>query len=67
MHSGTLQDIDDSMSQLVRDARAAMAQAGAPTGFLCGAKWISTGDPICDLCNGSGGIASACVCPECQP
>jgi hypothetical protein len=63
----TIHDIDDSMSQLAADAKAAMAQAGAPTGFLCGGKWIITGDPVCDLCNDTGGIASASRCPECQP
>jgi hypothetical protein len=61
-----IHDTDDSMSQLAADAKAAMSFAGKPTGF-CGQKWIDTGNPICDLCNGSGGIASACVCPECQP
>jgi hypothetical protein len=63
----TIHEIDDSMdSQLVRDARAAMARAGVSTGFLCGGKWISTGEPACDLCNDTGGIASASRCPECQ-
>jgi hypothetical protein len=62
----TTHDIDDSMSQLAEDAKAAMSFAGKPTGF-CGQKWISTGNPICELCNDTGGIASACVCPECKP
>ena len=89
-----IHDIDDSMSQLAADAKAAMAQAGAYTGLmlaprtdlvasagkmLCGKKWLDENnaicdcipgtcpDPICDLCNDTGGIASASRCPECQP
>lgn len=44
---------------------AAMAQAGKPTGF-CGQKWLGTNNPICIVCNGTGGIASASRCPECE-
>lgn len=36
---------------------------------MCGDRWLETGSPFpaCDLCNGTGGIASASRCPECQP
>jgi hypothetical protein len=63
-----IHDIDDSMSQLAADAKAAMAQAGKPTGF-CGERWLATGSPFpaCEICNDTGGIASASRCPECQP
>ena len=66
MHGTTVQETDETEGQLTAHAKAAMALAGKPTGF-CGQKWISTGNPICELCNDTGGIASACVCPECQP
>lgn len=52
---------------LAGDAAAAMAMSGKPTGF-CGQRWLDTGSPFeCEVCNGTGGIASASRCPECQP
>jgi hypothetical protein len=32
-------------------------------GKMYGTMRISTGNPTCEVCNGTGGIASACRCP----
>lgn len=56
---------DPTLRGLVPDAAAAMAMQGQPTGY-CGQKWLETGDPNCIVCYGTGGIASASRCPECE-
>jgi hypothetical protein len=55
----------ETESQLTSDCKAAMDMQGKPTG-LCGQKWVQGGEPECQVCFGTGGIASASRCPECQ-
>lgn len=66
-------DIEEIMAPTIHEpatltdcAKSGMAMAGKPTGF-CGQKFINTGNPECEVCYGTGGIASASRCPECEP